>query len=83
VMFVHTLLIDSPFITLSNAFSFGGIGRSRGKLLYTNWHNEYMGNHREKNFTTQFIYMRVGRYLFDGSTAHGTNSTLVYEAVLE
>ena len=79
MMFVNTLIINSPF-TISNAFSFGGIGRSRGKLLYTNWHNE---NHREKNFTTQFIYMRVGRYLFDGSTAHGTNSTLVYEAVLE
>lgn len=82
MMFVHTLLLDPQFTIASiGTFSFGRIGRMRGKLLYTQWHNEHMAH--EKNLTTHFIYIRVGRYLFDSSTAAGNNSTVVYEVHLE
>lgn len=84
MMFVHTLLLDPQFTIASiGTFSFGRIGRMRGKLLYTQWHNEHMGSAHEKNFTTHFIYIRVGRYLFDSSTTAGNNSTVVYEVHLE
>ena len=75
-MFRHTLIID-------DRFAHGTRSRMLGKLLYSNWHNEHIGADRDKNFTTHFIYIRVGYYVFDSSTNNGAISTVVYRVQIE